>query len=106
MSRKWHDKRVMGNDMSSRKINHLKLAVGSVLLFSFVRTWSSTAVFVAARTPPRTVCVPWILDSAECMLLIEPSYFDSMTIFRAPDPSSVFEAELRVCGVPLARPIL
>ena len=45
------------------------------------------------------------VDAAECMLLIEPLYFDSMKICREPDPSSMFEVELRVCAVRPARPI-
>lgn len=91
--------------MFPRKIDERELVVGTVLLSDFVRSSSSTSTFVAARSPSQKTCTPCILDAVECMLLIEPSYFDSMTIFRAPDPSSVLEVELRDCVVHLARPI-
>ncbi len=91
-----------GNCTRCCKIDEMKLVAGTVLQSSFVKSSSSTSVLVAARSPPRKEWVPCIFNTAECMLLIELSYFDSMKISRE---SSVFEVEPRVCGVRPARPI-
>lgn len=50
-------------------------------------------------------CCAFSLVQRVCMLLTEPSYFDSEMIFQASDPSSAYGVEIRVCGVRLARPI-
>ncbi len=84
------------------KTDEMNLVAGTVLQFSFVKSSSSTTVFIAARSPPRKEWVPCMFDTAECVLLIELSYFDSMKISRE---SSMFEVEPRVCGVRPARPI-
>lgn len=105
MSRKWHDKRATAHGMFPRKIDERRLAVGLVLLLGFVRSSPSTCVLVATGSPGARMCTPHILDATERTLLIELLYFDSTTISRAPDLSSLSEVELRVCGVRLARPI-
>lgn len=62
-------------------------------------------MYLSLRDPRVEEYVCDAVDAAECMLLIELLYFDSIKICREPDPSSMFEVELRVCGVRPARPI-
>lgn len=47
----------MPHGMISRHIGQSKLMVARVLLFDSISKLSSTGVFSATRTPPRTECV-------------------------------------------------